>query len=183
MIVIINGSFGVGKTTIARLLRRAIPGSMIYDPEWAGSVLMRLPSWIHLSGRRTDDFQDIELWRRSAIAGTRLFRAIAPGPVIVPMAFSRRDYFDEIVLGIQEFDSEVKVYCLRAGMPTVLRRLEGRGAKIAGGDSEWIVRKARACIDAHRDTHYGEPVETEGVAAAEVAQDILSRIGYRAAPA
>ena len=58
MILIINGAFGVGKTTVAALLHRALPGSMIYDPERVGSVLMRLPSWIHLRGRGTDDFQD-----------------------------------------------------------------------------------------------------------------------------
>jgi hypothetical protein len=39
MIALINGSFGVGKTTIAKLLRNSLPGSAIDDPEWAGSVL------------------------------------------------------------------------------------------------------------------------------------------------
>ena len=59
MIVIINGSFGVGKTTVARLLRSALSGSVIYDPEWAGSALVRLPAWVRLQGAGTDDFQNI----------------------------------------------------------------------------------------------------------------------------
>src|SRR5262245_62039840 len=97
MIVLINGSFGVGKTTIAKLLRNSLPGSAIYDPEWVGFVLRRLPKWIKLKGAGSDDYQDIVLWRRSAVAGVRLFRLFASGPIIVPMAFSRRDYFDEII--------------------------------------------------------------------------------------
>jgi deoxyadenosine/deoxycytidine kinase len=36
MIVVINGSFGVGKTTVAKLLRKAFPGSVVYDPERTG---------------------------------------------------------------------------------------------------------------------------------------------------
>ena len=36
MIVLINGSFGIGKSTVARLLRRRVPRSLVYNPEWAG---------------------------------------------------------------------------------------------------------------------------------------------------
>src|SRR5215471_14082222 len=112
MIVLINGSFGVGKTTIAKLLRDSLPGSAIYDPELVGFVLRRLPKWIKLEGAGSEDYQDIVLWRRSAVAGVRLFRFFASGPVIVPMAFSRRDYFDEIIEGIESLDSELRVFCL-----------------------------------------------------------------------
>src|SRR5947199_6633658 len=101
MVVMLNGSFGVGKSTVARLLRSSLPGSLIFDPEWAGLVLMRLPGWIRLKGSGSDDFQNVEMWRRSAVAGARLFRSIARGPVIVPMTFSRRAYFDEITSGIR----------------------------------------------------------------------------------
>lgn len=176
MIVIINGSFGVGKTTVANLLRHALPGSVLYDPEWAGLVLMRLPKWIGLTGSGTDDFQDLALWRRSAVAGTRLFRAFASGPVIVPMAFSRRDYFDEIITGIQGLDPELKVFCLKASISTIKRRLVGRGAKIEGPEAKWIARRVSECVEAHGDPHFGEPVETEGRGAREVAQDICRRL-------
>jgi chloramphenicol 3-O-phosphotransferase len=79
MIVIINGSFGVGKTTVANLLCKALPGSAMYDPEWAGYILRRLPKWITLKGSGTDDYQDIDLWRRSVVSGTRLFCLFVPG--------------------------------------------------------------------------------------------------------
>jgi chloramphenicol 3-O-phosphotransferase len=183
MILILNGSFGVGKTTVARLLRRRIAGSRLYDPEPAGSVLTRLPSVIRLQGSGTDDFQDIALWRKSVVRGTRLVRAFARETVIVPMAFSRREYFDEIIEGMREFDDLIKVYCLRAGIATILERLQKRGENIAGGESSWTIRKARECIAAHRDAHFGEPVETEEKSATEVADEILRRLAAINEPA
>jgi hypothetical protein len=72
MVVLLNGSFGVGKTTVARLLRSSWAGSVVYDPEWCGLALMRLPRSV--TGGRADDFQDMALWRKSVISGARLFR-------------------------------------------------------------------------------------------------------------
>jgi len=176
MIVVINGSFGVGKTTIAKLLRGSLPGSSIYDPEWAGFVFRRLPKWIKLKGSGSNDYQDIVLWRRSAITGVRLFRLFASGTVIVPMAFSRRDYFDEIVRGIEQLDSELRVFCLRASLPTVKKRLIERGTEIEGPGAEWIARRIIECAEAHVDPHFGEPVDTEDRSAREVAEEIINRL-------
>jgi chloramphenicol 3-O-phosphotransferase len=137
---------------------------------------MRLSTLIKFNGSGTDDFQDIDLWRKSVAQGTKIFRAASRRRlVIVPMAFSRRDYFDEIVSRMREFDNEIKIYCLKAELPTILKRLEQRGDRTEGGEKNWIVRKAQECIEAHRDASFGEAVNTEGVTAAEVAADILER--------
>ena len=176
MIVMINGSFGVGKTTIAKLLSHSLPGSAIYDPEWVGFVLRRLPKWIGLNGSGSDDYQDIVLWRKSAVAGVRLFRLCASGPVIVPMAFSRRDYFDEVIRGIEPLDSELRVFCLKASLPTVKNRRVERGTKIEGPWTAWIARRIVECVEAHNDPHFGEPVDTEGRSAREVAEEIIKSL-------
>ncbi|MEE3922370.1 hypothetical protein V2I01_41005 [Micromonospora sp. BRA006-A] len=39
MIVWLNGAFGVGKTTTARLLTNALPDARLFDPEFLGSML------------------------------------------------------------------------------------------------------------------------------------------------
>lgn len=176
MVIMINGSFGVGKTAVARLLRGALRGSLIFDPEWAGMLLMRLPGRGGLKGSGSDDFQDIELWRRSAVAGARLFRLVARGPLIVPMTFSRRDYFEEVAEGVRRFDPELRAFCLKASLATIRRRLAGRGTKTEGPGSEWIARRIAECVEAHRDTHFGEPVETEDHTAREVAEEIMERL-------
>lgn len=179
MIVMINGSFGIGKTTVAKLLNDSLPGSLIYDPEWAGLVLMRLPKWIKLKGSGSDDFQHIELWRRSAVAGIRLFRLFASGPIIVPMAFSHRTYFDEVVSGIRRLDPELRVFCLKASLSAVKKRLVERGTKIEGTGTGWIARRIIECAEAHRDPHFGEPVDTEDRSAREVSEAIVKKLTQR----
>ena len=176
MVVLVNGSFGVGKTTVARLLRGALRGSAVYDPECAGLALMWLAKLSRRKGPGAEDFQHFKLWRKSAVAGVRAFRALARDPVIVPMTFSHRPYFDEVVAGIRRFDSEVRVFCLKASLPTVKERLAGRGDKTDGPDAEWMARRIVECAEAHRDPHFGEPVNTEDRPAAAVAQDILKRL-------
>jgi hypothetical protein len=176
MILMLNGSFGVGKTTTAKLLRAALPGSAIYDPEWVGIGLMRLPKWIKLEGSGTDDFQDIRWWRKSAVAGVRVFRMFVSGPVIVPMTFTDRAYFDEVSAGLKGLDPELRVFCLKASLPTVKNRLANRGDKPAGAGAQWTARRIIECADAHRDPHFGEPIDTEGRPAPEVAAEIVKRL-------
>ena len=151
MIVMINGSFGSGKTTIANLLRGAIPGSAIYDPEWAGIGLTHLPKWIKLKGSGTDDFQDITLWRKSAVLGPRLFRFLVSGPVIVPMTFSHRAYFDEVIIGLKQVDPELRVFCLKASLPTVKKRLAERGTKIEGTEAKTPTGPLVICVKLDED--------------------------------
>jgi hypothetical protein len=182
MIILINGSFGIGKSTVARLLRRRVPRSLVYNPEWAGSILMRLPRWIKLSGAGTDDFQDIDLWRMSIITGVRLFQTFTNGAVIVPMAFSRREYFDEVVAGLKSLDSDIRVFCLRADMATILERLDAKSRNGRARAVAWSVRKVRACVASHEDEHFGEPVNTVQASASQVAKAILQRLSAPFAP-
>ncbi len=176
MIVLINGSFGVGKTTIARLLRKRFRGSVIYDPEWAGVALMRSAKWIRYDGSGTDDFQDIRLWRRLTVAGSKLSRRLFSGPVILPMTFTDRVYFDEILAGLTQIDPDVKVFCLRANLETVRQRIAQRSTDNEPRAASWVARRIIDCSDAHRDPHFGQPVETDGRSVNEVVADIEAQL-------
>jgi AAA domain len=173
MIVLLNGPFGVGKSTVARLLRNAIPESVVYNPEWAGSIMMRLPKWT-LKGSGTDDFQDINLWRKSAVAGVKLFSRLTAGPIIVPMTFSQREYLDEVIEGLSSFSLKINLFCLRASLPILSERLSDR--RDPPHVQRWVTRRNVECVAAHMDPHFGEPVETEERSAVEVAEDIISRL-------
>lgn len=176
MIVMLNGSFGVGKTTVATLLHEALPGSIIYDPEWVGYLIRRRPRWIKLSGEGTDDYQDIDLWRHSVVMGIRLFHWFVSGPVIVPMTFTHYGYFEEIVTGIKRFCSDLRIFCLKASLETLKLRLLQRGVAVESPDGQWLARRIVECVAAHQDPRFGEAVSTENRVAAEVAQTVIERL-------
>ena len=173
MIVLLNGAFGVGKTSVAAELRRQLPGSAVFDPEHVGWVLRRLPRWIPFDGADTDDYQDMPAWRRWSVRGAvavRRFRRT----VVVPMAFTNAAYLSEVTTGLLLRDPDLHVFCLRAPLAVVHARLDGRGHD-AG---PWVRRRAAECVEAHRDGDpaYGEPVDTEGRSPAEIAADIRARV-------
>lgn len=174
MILFINGSFGVGKTTVARILQKRIAGSVLFNPEWAGSVLIRLP--IKFRGSGTDDFQDIDLWRKSVVKGVKIFRFFFRETVIVPMAFCRKDYFEEVVGEVCKFDNQLRIFCLTASFETTLKRLEKRGEKIELGEDNWVIRKVRECVESHKGQDFGETINTNEINAIEVAAEILRRL-------
>jgi chloramphenicol 3-O-phosphotransferase len=176
MIIMLNGSFGIGKTTVARLLRRALPGSSIYDPEWFGVGLLRLGKWFRVKRWQTDDFQNIPLWRKSVAAGIQLCRKFASGPVIVPMAFSNRNYLSEILTDLNERGDGPRLFCLIADLETVEQRWAERKLERNNRETIWAARRIRECIAAHRDSYFGEAIDTKNRTAREVTEDILQRL-------
>ena len=122
MVILINGAFGIGKTTVARALSRRLPGSVICDPERIGFVLQRFRK---ISGRPVEDFQDLRSWRRLSVLGVRAAAALRPH-VIVPMAFSNLSYLQEVRDGIARFAPRVHCFCLVAPLPVVRERLRRR---------------------------------------------------------
>ena len=171
MIVLLNGAFGVGKTSVARELRGRLPGSAIFDPEHVGWVLQRLPRWLPVQGLGGGDFQDIPAWRRLSIRGVAGLRRVR-STVIVPMAFSNPAYLQELTAGVARRDPDLHVFCLRASLDTIHARLGRRGHDNGG----WARRRAAECVLAHRDPAFGDPVDTEGRSVGEIAADLCARV-------
>ena len=169
MFLLLNGAFGVGKSTVARELSRLLPGSVIFDPEWIGVVLQRLP------GGRVDDFQDLVLWRRLTVALGRMvatFRA----PVIVPMTFSDPAYLDEIRRGLARSRRPVYHVCLTAPLAVVRERLEARGEPFADPRWAWVHRRAAECCAAHQSDLFAPQIQTLERTPTAVAVDIAERL-------
>jgi hypothetical protein len=55
MILLLNGAFGVGETTVARAVVARLPRAVVFDPEIIGIALQRLA---RAAGRRVDEFQE-----------------------------------------------------------------------------------------------------------------------------
>lgn len=68
MIILLNGPFGIGKTTTAKILNEKIENSIIYDPEEVGGMLQKIViEEIKHPNEKTGDFQDIIIWKELVV--------------------------------------------------------------------------------------------------------------------
>ena len=102
MIVWINGAFGVGKTTTARLLTDALPDARLFDPEFLGSMLTAFVT------PPTGDFQDLPLWRHLVVQTVTGLDRHHPGTWIVPMSLIDPAYRAEILGGVRAAGVDVR---------------------------------------------------------------------------
>ncbi|MGQ0717993.1 MAG: hypothetical protein ACT4NP_11925 [Pseudonocardiales bacterium] len=91
MIVWLNGTFGVGKTTTAKALVALLPDSRIFDPERVGFMLGHV-----LTTEQVDDFQDWRPWRELVIATARQVLNYVGGTLVVPQSVLVCQYWREI---------------------------------------------------------------------------------------
>jgi len=169
MFVLINGAFGIGKSTVARELRSQLPGAVIFDPEWVGLALQRLP------GRKISDFQSLVSWRRMTVLGARClvrFRC----PLIIPMAFSNRAYLDEVRSGLARSGRPVLHFCLTASIDVVRERLKARGEPLGDPAWTWVHRRAAECCVAHRSPAFATHIPTDQRSPATIAAELAALV-------
>lgn len=169
MYVLLNGAFGVGKTTVGRELRRLLPGAVIFDPEWVGLVLRRLP------GYARSDFQHLAPWRRLSILGAQSFGAVRH-TVIIPMAFSEHRYLEEVRSALASSSRPVLHFCLTAPLDVVQARLATRGEPAHDPTWAWVHRRAAECCLAHESPDFATHVPTAQLSPEDVAADLARRI-------
>jgi len=170
MILFINGPFGVGKTTVARLLVQKLPRAILYDPEFIGGVLHRVLGPF----TKVEDYQDYTLWRRLVVGGARLSRRVSGRTMVIPMTVRRRDVFDPLVEGLRRVDPNL--WCFRLTAPRDI--LVGRISSVTE-DKEaypWRASHLEVCPKALRDPAFGTEIRTEGLAPAQFAGRILKSL-------
>lgn len=173
MIVLVNGPFGVGKSTAARLLARRLPGAAVYDPEVIGFVLRRIGR--PLIGET--DYQDLVLWRRLTAWGAWLLRRNRR-TLVVPMALVRRDRFAAVAGGLRRADPDLRCFYLTAGEETLRRRI------IASPDEaarRWRLEHLLGG-PAAADLALGVAVPTDGRAPGEVVETLLALLAAGTPP-
>jgi gluconate kinase len=170
MIVLINGGFGVGKTTTALLLLDRIAPSLLYDPEKIGFAVRAILRDV----APADDFQDYPEWRALTVDAARQLRAHRNHALIVPMTVLRRDYFTEITDGLRAIDPDLRLLRLTASEETLRRRILARPDN--EGPHEWALSHLPAVLRAMADPLFGVEVLTENRTPAEVAELTLVAI-------
>lgn len=176
MVIFINGSFGVGKTTVSRLLSSELVGSAVLNPEPMGVVLSRLAAWWPLA-HRTDDFQDLAAWRLLSARAIRFAHRFRK-TIIVPMAFSNASYLEGFLSYLRGCGVPTLHFCLTAPHVVVLARMAGRQKR---GPTQWQVRRSAECCNAHRAPEFAEHISTTGRSAQEVAKEIAEHVRLRTA--
>lgn len=175
MIIMINGAFGVGKTTVAQKLQNKMPNSLIYDPEMVGFMLNEmLPNELKKIESPSGDFQDFLLWKNLVVKTAKGLVETYGYHLIVPMTIRKADYFEYIKSGFQDV-SDTNHYCLTATKETIFSRLLERGEE----EGNWCFQQTKKCLDAYETYDYSSYIDTEGKDVEQIAGDIMQKIAVR----
>ena len=169
----INGAFGVGKTTIANTLQNEIEHSMIYDPEEIGYMLRNvIPIDIKRTESITGDFQDLELWKELTVDVAKRLITKYKINLIVPMTIRKIEYFHFIYNGFKSIDDQTYHFCLSASKETIYERLRLRGEE----EGNWCFQQTDKCLEAYKQYDFGEYIDTEKNSIIEIIQEIKEKL-------
>lgn len=161
MIIWINGSFGVGKTTIAENLKSKVKNAIVYDPEKIGEFLF------DIMPEKKNNFQDYELWR---ILNLEILKNLSKSydTIIVPMTIINKKYYDEIIESLRNNSIEVKDFILIATKDKILERLDRRK-----NSTQWAYEQVDKCIEAFDKNFNGYRIDTNNSNVEEITFKIL----------
>ncbi|MFJ3320550.1 AAA family ATPase [Curtobacterium sp. NPDC086286] len=120
MIVWINGTHGVGKTTTSRLVQPLLPDARVLDPEKVGETLMDVRPPLPDSG----DFQHWDPWRPLVVETARQVLAFAGGTLVMPQTVLVERYWREIADGFAAHGIPVRHFVLHAEEETLRDRIQ-----------------------------------------------------------
>ena len=175
MIIMVNGPFGVGKTTVASLLNQKLPNAMIYDPEEVGYMLRNIVTdEVMHDSERTQDFQDLNLWRYFVVEVARMLVKEYDRDLIVPMTLCDPAYFRHIRAGFEQVSPAVFHFCLLSGYETIHARLTKRGDE----PGSWAFRQTERCLRTYAENPalFETVIHTDDLSEDEVCRMILTKI-------
>jgi hypothetical protein len=120
VIVWLNGTHGVGKTTTSALVQQLIPGSRVLDAEKVGETLMDITPGLPA----TDNFQHWPPWRPLVVETARRVIDYTGGTLVMPMTVLVEQYWREISGGLARHAIPVRHFVLHADQDTLRRRID-----------------------------------------------------------
>jgi hypothetical protein len=173
LIIMLNGAFGVGKSTVAKaLVDRLIPNAHLFDPELVGNMVRRVAQGIRTGEEDSDDFQDIALWRSLTVQTAAALLAHYHCTLVVPMTLANPTYFREIKSGFERIDPDVRHFCLMASERTIHRRLLFRG-HLPGS---WPWKRTTCCLASLRSPEFAEHLDTEYLTPMQITDKIIEEL-------
>jgi hypothetical protein len=170
VIIMLNGSFASGKSTVAELLVKRLYHSMLYDPEMVGYGLRPIIQPVET----VSDFQDLTIWRPLVVETARQLKRVYGRTLVVPMTLWHRPYFEEIVAGLREIDPHLYHFCLTASRETLLQRLARR--EHTDEAHAWIQERIEYCVPAFESPAFRTHIPTDAQTPEEIVETILALI-------
>jgi hypothetical protein len=168
VIVFLNGPFGIGKSTTARLLVRRLPNARLYDPEPVGAALRT----VIRPFKPVPDYQDLLLWRLLVPQAARLLLLTGRDPLVMPMTVWRRDYHARITCALRRIDADLRCIQLTASEETLRRRILSRSN--SKGGHAWCLAHLPSGLAMAHDPAFGLPIPTDGAPPSAVVDAILA---------
>lgn len=170
VIVWLNGTHGVGKTTTSALVQQLIPDSRVFDAEKVGETLMDITPGLP----PTDNFQHWPPWRPLVVETARRVLDYTGGTLVMPMTVQVEDYWLEISRGLKQHAIPVRHFVLHADPDTLRGRIDG--AEV--GQSAFRFAYLEPYAEAARTWLHREAkvVDTTHLTAAQAAQEIANTV-------
>lgn len=168
MILWINGAFGSGKTTIARLLNKKLSGSYLYDPEKIGDFFRHnLPQSMQKA-----DFQDYPEWRAWNVHILKKLDQEYDGAIIAPMTLYKTTPFNEIIPVLKETTEDFHHFQLEVGRKEIICRLQERSPSMI----EWGASKVDEILEAFKQVPSEEKISNQERTPEAVVKEILDKL-------
>ena len=168
LIVFVNGPFGVGKTTTARLVGKRLGRAVIFDPEFIGMLLHRFLK--DISG--VEDFQDYKLWAPMTAYCARIISRLTRRPVIIPMTISNKRRWHYITRTVGADDRTVICVRLTCSEEVLRQRILDRPHE--GGPHKWCLSHIPDGVRLMPDPDFGTAVDVENNGPEEAADIVCS---------
>ena len=171
VIVWLNGTYGVGKTTTSGLVQQLIPGSRVLDAEKVGETLMDVRPPLPEEG----DFQHWPPWRPLVVETARRLLEYTGGVLVMPMTVLVQQYWLEIRGGLEGHGIPVRHLVLHAD-EAVLRRRIAEDAVL--GPSDFRSSRVEAYAEAMRTwlADAAQVVDTTDRTPQEVARAVVEAV-------
>jgi predicted kinase len=126
VIIWLNGTFGVGKTSTADRLAALIPDGRVFDPETVGTMLRA-----NLADRPVTDFQDWPAWPPLVAAALIEITRMTGQNIIAPQTVLKREHLDQVLVPLRVAGLEVFQVLLDADEAVLRSRIEGSDEAMA----------------------------------------------------